>query len=86
MAHCLGAAVHNGYYGQGVGPVHMDEVYCIGDEDSILECSHTTATRFTDHSDDVGLQCFEGKCFRITYVYFRYVCLSHNIINSFLCL
>ncbi len=45
-----------GFYGEGVGLIHMDEVECFGNENKLLFCNHTA---YTDcfHSEDVGILC-----------------------------
>ena len=45
-------------FGQGVGPILLDEVGCSGTEQSIMECPHASSVycRF-GHAEDVGVRC-----------------------------
>ena len=47
------------YFGQGIGPIHLDDVSCAGTESSLFICSYTI---FHDcaHSEDAGIRC-SGK-------------------------
>ena len=33
-------AVLGAYFGFGIGPVHLDDLACTGDEDRLLDCPH----------------------------------------------
>ena len=61
--------VLNAYFGRGVGPIHLDDIFCYGEELSILECDHVQNPLFITHADDVGLKCFESECFVCTFQY-----------------
>ena len=37
----------------------MDEVQCVGDEVSLLDCPHS-ATHDCTHNEDAGAQCYSG--------------------------
>uniref|UniRef100_H3BXJ7 SRCR domain-containing protein n=1 Tax=Tetraodon nigroviridis TaxID=99883 RepID=H3BXJ7_TETNG len=47
-----------GAFGQGVGPILLDDVHCQGSEASLLDCPHGIWGR-TDcsHSEDVAVRC-----------------------------
>lgn len=50
------------YYGPGSGPVWLDNVACMGNESSILECAHAgVGTHNCAHSEDVGIICQRKK-------------------------
>ena len=52
-----GAIARGGaYFGQGSVPVHFDSLTCIGNENSVLQCSFSGGSSCT-HSLDVGVQC-----------------------------
>lgn len=49
------------HFGEGFGPIWLDEFDCAGDESSIIECTHDGfATHDCGHSEDAGVIC-EGK-------------------------
>ena len=50
-------AVSNAFYGQGSGPIHIDDVACTGTETSILSCTYDSVTADCGHSEDAGVQC-----------------------------
>uniref|UniRef100_A0A8C7X4N0 Neurotrypsin n=1 Tax=Oryzias sinensis TaxID=183150 RepID=A0A8C7X4N0_9TELE len=50
------------YFGEGTGPIHMDNVNCIGDERSIADCSkQMPGTHNCRHSEDAGVICDYGE-------------------------
>ena len=46
----------NAFFGQGTGPIHIDNVTCIGSESVLVQCSHLTIHNCT-HADDAGVRC-----------------------------
>ena len=53
------------YFGQGSGPVWLENVKCAGDESTIASCGHlgfNVTSRCTYH-EDVGIRCYgaQGK-------------------------
>ena len=64
MASCFHAdatALRGSYFGDGDGPYHLSNVYCSGDESTMLECSHSTIGHHTcTPGHDVGVIC-DGK-------------------------
>lgn len=44
------------FYGQGTGPIFLDEVGCQGDELSLLACPNRRVSDCT-HSEDAGVRC-----------------------------
>ena len=54
---CLDAiAVGNAYFGQGRGPIGLDDVNCNGNETYLTNCSHTTYHN-CGHQEDAGVFC-----------------------------
>ena len=43
-------------FDQGTGPIHIDNVTCIGTESVLVQCSHLTINNCT-HADDAGVKC-----------------------------
>ncbi|XP_019861944.1 PREDICTED: scavenger receptor cysteine-rich type 1 protein M130-like [Amphimedon queenslandica] len=51
-------AFTHAYYGQGTGPIVLDNVVCSGNESNLLACSsYILGTHNCDHSEDVGVSC-----------------------------
>ena len=49
-----------GIFGEGLGPILLDDLACSGEEQSLLECTLRIGTHLCDHSEDAGVRC-EGK-------------------------
>ncbi|XP_052236893.1 antigen WC1.1-like [Dreissena polymorpha] len=48
------------YFGEGVGPILLDDVICTGSETLFTDCSHSRdhiATGECSHSEDQGIEC-----------------------------
>ena len=43
-------------FGAGVGPIHMDNVYCSGFEEFLVNCSYS-APYWDSHNEDAGVRC-----------------------------
>ena len=57
-------AYHTAHYGQGSGPIVLDNVFCLGSESSIFSCSHREVeNQNCDHSGDASVRCgnIEGE-------------------------
>ena len=46
----------NAYYGQGTGPVQLNNVACAGTEQNLIDCTHITNHNCA-HSKDAGVDC-----------------------------
>lgn len=46
----------------------MDNVFCFGQEDFLVNCSYDSVTHFDTHKEDVGIVCYpeQGKMTNIT--------------------
>ena len=44
------------YFGEGSGPINMDDVACVGTESRLLDCTYT-AIHNCGHSEDAGVTC-----------------------------
>ena len=56
------------YFSYGSGnnsqPVWLENVYCSGDEDSLIDCYYYGGwgSRYCNHTHDVGVSCLDRKC------------------------
>ena len=61
-----GTAIGSASFGQGSGPIWLDNVLCSGNEPTLASCGHlgVNVTRFCKHSEDAGVRCSgtQGMC------------------------
>ena len=52
------AALHHAFYGRGNGPIWLSNLYCIGTEWNIANCSHGGwGTHHCGHYEDASVNC-----------------------------
>ena len=51
------------YFGQGSGPIWLDNVICTGTEPTLASCGHLgfNITRSCYHFEDAGVRCYGGQ-------------------------
>ena len=54
-------AFSDGRFGQGTGPIFVDNTVCSGNEPRLLNCGYDTDTTDCTHAEDAGLRC-SGRC------------------------
>ena len=54
---CLGSAIalRGAHFGEGTGPIHLDNVICTGSENSLLDCRYSPHN--CGHYEDAGVIC-----------------------------
>ena len=53
----------NAMYGPGSGPIAMDSVRCVGNEDRLTDCLFRLDTTGNSHDQDAGVSCVPCKFF-----------------------
>ena len=53
----------NARFGQGTGPIFLDNVACTGEEDTLVSCTYDANTADCFHSDDAGVTCIADCIF-----------------------
>ena len=52
------AAVSSAGFGQGGGPIHLDNVQCVGNESSLTDCqANAVGSHNCGHYEDAGVRC-----------------------------
>ena len=55
-------AFSSAHFGVGMGPIHLDEVGCHGNETTLINCLHnSTLSCYSGHYKDAGVRC-QGEC------------------------
>ncbi|XP_053388861.1 neurotrypsin-like [Mercenaria mercenaria] len=50
--------ISSSMYGKGIGPIHLDDLKCAGNETDLLQCNpNTWGANNCDHEEDVGVNC-----------------------------
>ena len=54
-----GVAYTNAYFGQGTGPIWLDNVQCTGSETHLVKCTNSGDIGIHDcgHDEDAGVEC-----------------------------
>ena len=53
-------AFSSAHFGAGIGPIHLDEVGCTGNEATLISCRHASHQQFQcryGHWEDAGVRC-----------------------------
>ena len=45
------------FFGQGSGPIVLDDVRCVGTEDRLIDCPYDPSTVDCVHSEDASVRC-----------------------------
>ena len=63
ISYTTGTALSNAYFGEGSGPIWLDDVSCTGSESELLECYHNgIANHDCSHFEDASVRCsISGK-------------------------
>lgn len=56
-------AFNDAYFGEGILPILLDDVSCLGSESQLLACSYDSNTADCSHSDDAGVSCQTGRVY-----------------------
>ena len=53
----------NARFGQGTGPIHLDNVLCTGRETRLQDCTLSRDASEDFHFEDAGVRCYQpGEC------------------------
>ncbi|XP_044768493.1 lysyl oxidase homolog 2 isoform X2 [Neomonachus schauinslandi] len=50
-------AITGSQLGQGIGPIHLNEIECTGNEKSIIDCKFNAESLGCNHEEDAGVRC-----------------------------
>ena len=68
-------ALSEAYFGEGTGPIHLDNIICTGSETSLLDCGYSPHD--CGHFEDAGVICPAPEGHRLTVLCFKTVlCLA----------
>ena len=55
-------ALSRALFGEGSGPIHLDDIECVGTESSLTECPRLGTTPNCQHSEDASIICLSELC------------------------
>ena len=59
----VATALSSARFGQGEGPIHLDNLQCTGEEESLLDCRHRgIGIHNCGHNEDASVLCYNGEC------------------------
>lgn len=58
-------AVTSAFYGQGTGPIFLNELMCTGTETSLLDCPYNSDPNCV-HNEDAGVRCIGERKYQMT--------------------
>ena len=71
------------YYGEGTGPIVMDNVACKGTEQALLSCPYDHNANEDTHGEDAGVQCYPTGRWTLQYkANFRYSIVSYLLCSK----
>ena len=76
----LGISYDGAFFGQGSGPIWLDNVLCTGNESTLASCGHlgVNIKRFCDHCEDAGVRCYGIIGIAVLHIFVRsYVLCSY---------
>ena len=58
-----GSSYSGAYFGQGTGPIWLDNVVCTGSETTLASCGHLgfKVIRSCGHYEDMGVRCYRSQ-------------------------
>ena len=69
-------ARHSAFYGQGSGQIWLDDLDCVGTEETIRNCPHRSwGSHNCSHGEDAGVKCSAG-----TYIYSFLIANLHYVV------
>ena len=94
MCHQLGypyavAAPSHARYGEGTGPIWLDNVHCVGNESDIFTCVHSDIGNHNCmHSEDASVECLSTyvNYEMVLYMYVHDLCIlysGHLLLTAF---
>ena len=61
ITHADVQAFSNAYFGQGSGPIYLDNVACGTTENRLINCSFDMNTAEDTHAEDAGVRCSSSR-------------------------
>ena len=80
MCHQLGypyavAAPSRAHYGEGAGPIWLDNVHCVGNESDIFTCVHSDiGNHDCMHNEDASVECLSMLTVKWCYICMYMTC------------
>ena len=63
LGYAAGVTVYtSAHFGQGSGPILLDNLACSGSESRLVDCTYDNNTADCSHSEDAGVRCRGCKC------------------------